>query len=357
VASRKRPKRAPRRAARRSAAAGRRSRVRVEPRRLILGLTRRQLEDGARLVHASVPPTPQLSWPLLNELSGTEVWVKHENHTAIGAFKLRGGLTLIEQLRRENPRLRGVISATRGNHGQSVAFAARRHGIRSVIVVPHGNSKEKNAAMRAWGADLIEHGRDYDEAREHSHALAQQQGLHYIGPFDRSLVTGVGSYAMELFGAVKDLDEVYVPIGCGSGICGVIAWRDALGLRTRVVGVVSENAPCYALSFAAGEPVATQSAQTFADGVAVRVPVPEALEAIRARADRIVQVSDDEVKSAMRDFYRCTHNIAEGAGAAAYAAMLKDPVRKGSRFAVILSGGNIDRELFLQALGGGEARL
>jgi threonine dehydratase len=319
---------------------------------VILGLTRKDLEKGARLVHASVPPTPQLSWPLLNELAGTEIWVKHENHTATGAFKLRGGLTLIDQLRRENPRLAGVASATRGNHGQSVAFAGRRHGIRSVIVVPHGNSKEKNAAMRAWGAELIEHGRDYDEAREHAHALAKSQGLHYIGPFDRWLVTGVGSYAMELFGAVKDLDEVYVPVGCGSGICGVIAWRDALGLRTRVVGVVSENAACYALSFAAGRPVETKSAVTFADGVAVRVPVPEALEAIRAGADRIVQVTDDEVKSAMRDLYRCTHNIAEGAGAAAYAALLKDPVRKGSRFAVILSGGNIDREMYLEALNG-----
>jgi threonine dehydratase len=300
-----------------------------------------------------VAPTPQLSWPLLNELAGTEIWVKHENHTPIGAFKVRGGLTLIEQLRRENPRLAGVISATRGNHGQSVAFAGRRHGIRSVIVVPHGNSKEKNAAMRAWGAELIEHGRDYDEAREHAHALSRAQGLHYIGPFDRSLVTGVGSYAMELFRAVKDIDEVYVPVGCGSGICGVIAWRDALGLRTRVVGVVSENAACYALSFAAGEPVETKSAATFADGLAVRVPVPEALAAIRARADRIVQVSDDEVKSAIRDLYRCTHNLAEGAGAAAYAALLKDPVRKGSRFAVILSGGNIDREMYLEALRAG----
>ena len=338
------------RGTRRAAPTRRAPRGQIQPRRVILGLTRRQLEDGARLVHATVAPTPQLSWPLLNELAGTEIWVKHENHTATGAFKIRGGLTLLDQLRRENPRLAGVISATRGNHGQSVAFAGRRHGIRSVIVVPHGNSKEKNAAMRAWGAELVEHGRDYDEAREHAHALSKAQGLHYIGPFDRSLVTGVGSYAMELFGAVKDIDEVYVPVGCGSGICGVIAWRDALGLRTRVVGVVSENAACYALSFAAGEPVETKSAITFADGVAVRVPVPEALAAIRAGADRIVQVSDDEVKSAMRDLYRCTHNIAEGAGAAPYAALLKDPVRKGSRFAVILSGGNIDREMYLEAL-------
>ena len=246
---------------------------------MILDLTRQQLEDGARLVHASVAPTPQYSWPLLNERAKTEIWVKHENHTPTGSFKVRGGLTLIDHLRRENPKLAGVASATRGNHGQSVAFAGRRHGLRSVIVVPHGNSREKNAAMRAWGAELIEHGRDYDEARVHAHALSKAQGLHYIGPFDRHLVTGVGSYAMELFNAVADIDEVYVPAGCGSGICGVIAWRDALGLATRVIGVVSKNAACYALSFAAGRPIETPSAITFADGVAVRVPVPEALEA------------------------------------------------------------------------------
>ena len=320
---------------------------------MILGLTRQQLEDGARLVHATVPATPQYSWPLLNERARTEVWVKHENHTATGSFKVRGGLTLIDHLKRENPKLAGVISATRGNHGQSVAFAGRRHGLRSVIVVPHGNSKEKNAAMRAWGAELIEHGRDYDEARVHAHELSTTQGLHYIGPFDRHLVTGVGSYAQELFSAVPDIDEVYVPVGCGSGICGVIAWRDALGLATRVVGVVSENAACYALSFAAGRPIETPSAITFADGVAVRVPVPEALEAIIAGADRIVQVSDDEVKAAVRIFFRDTHNIAEGAGAAPLAGLLKDPGRRGKRFAVILSGGNIDRELYLEALNEG----
>jgi threonine dehydratase len=315
-----------------------------------LGLTRKNLEDAARLVHETVAPTPQYSWPLLNERAGTEVWVKHENHTATGSFKVRGGLVLAEHLKRENPKLAGVISATRGNHGQSVAFAGRRHGLRSVIVVPHGNSREKNAAMRAWGAELIEYGNDYDEAREHASALARSEGLHYIGPFDRWLVAGVGSYAMELFQGAPELDEVYVPIGCGSGICGVMAWRDALGLKTRVVGVVSEHAPCYALSFAAGKPVPTKTASTFADGVAVRVPVPEALEAIREGVERIVQVSDDEVKSAMRDLYRCTHNVAEGAGAAPLAALLKDKGRQGSRFAVVLSGGYIDRELYLDAL-------
>ena len=304
---------------------------------MILGLTRKQLEDGAQLVHATVAATPQYSWPLLNERAGTEIWVKHENHTPIGSFKVRGGLTLIEHLKREHPKLTGVISATRGNHGQSVAFAGRRHGLRSVIVVPHGNIKEKNAAMRAWGAELIEHGRDYDEAREHAAQLAKAQGLHHIGPFDRNLVTGVGSYALELFSAVQDLDEVYVPVGCGSGICGVIAWRDALGLKTRVVGVVSENAACYAISFAAGKPVKTKSAITFADGVAVRVPVPEALEAILAGAERIVQVSDDEVKAAMRDIYRCTHNIAEGQGPPGL-ALRGDPLGRQHRPGAVPGG-------------------
>ena len=223
--------------------------------------------------------------------------------------------------------------------------------MRTVVVVPHGNSRDKNAAMRAWGAELVEHGRDYDEAREHSARLAAAQGLEYVGPFHNELVTGVGSYAMELFHAVPDLDEVYVPIGCGSGICGVIAWRDALGLKTRVVGVVSANADCYALSFEAGKPVETASANTFADGVAVRVPVPAALEAIRAGAERIVRVSDDEVKTAMRHFFSDMHNLIEGAGAAPLAALLKNPSRKGKRVAVIASGGNIDRDAYLSALG------
>jgi threonine dehydratase len=316
------------------------------------GLARAELEEGARFVHETIAPTPQFSWPLLNERAGTEVWVKHENHTATGSFKLRGGLVNAREIKRSHPQATGVISATRGNHGQSVAFAGRASGLRSVIVVPHGNSREKNAAMRAWGAELIEHGRDYDEARVHAHKLAGEQGLHYIGPFNRALVIGVGSYAMELFQTVRDLDEVYVPVGCGSGICGVIAWRDALGLRTRVVGVVSEDAPCYALSFQMGRPIETPSANTFADGVAVRVPVPEALDAILSGAERIVQVSDDEVKAAMRELYRCTHNVAEGAGAAALAGLLKDGERKGARFAVVLSGGNVDREMFLEALAG-----
>ena len=295
-------------------------------------------------------PTPQYAWPLLCERAGTEVWVKHENHTATGAFKIRGGLVMLDSLKRAQPALAGVVSATRGNHGQSLAFAGRRHGVRTVIVVPLGNSRDKNAAMRAWGAELIEHGRDFDEAREHAASLAATQGLESIGPFHAELVAGVGSYALELFSAVAELDAVYVPIGCGSGICGLIAWRDALGLKTRIIGVVSESADCYALSFEAGKPVETESANTFADGMAVRVPVPAALEIIRAGAERIIRVSDQEVKAAVRHYYTDTHNLIEGAGAAPLAALLKDGARNGRRFAVIASGGNIDREAYMAAL-------
>ena len=312
--------------------------------------SRADLERAAALVHTAMAPTPQYAWPLLCERAGTEVWVKHENHTATGAFKIRGGLVMLDSLKRAKPGLAGVVSATRGNHGQSIAYAGRRHGVRTVIVVPHGNSRDKNAAMRAWGAELIEHGRDFDEAREHAAKLAREQGLESIGPFHVELVAGVGSYALELFSAVTDLDAVYVPIGCGSGICGLIAWRDALGLKTRIIGVVSESADCYALSFEAGRPVETKSANTFADGMAVRVPVPAALAMIRAGAERIVRVSDDEVKAAVRHFYTDTHNLIEGAGAAPFAALLKDREKRGKRFAVIASGGNIDREAYLSAL-------
>lgn len=315
-----------------------------------LNLTKKNLERAARLVHSVMPPTPQLCWPLLNQRAGCEVWVKHENHTATGAFKIRGGIVMLDALKRANPELRGVVSATRGNHGQSLAWSGRRHGVRTVIVVPHGNSRDKNTAMRAWGAELIEHGRDFDEAKDHAAKLAQEQGLESIGPFHAELVAGVGSYAFELFSAVADLDAVYVPIGCGSGISGLIAWRDALGLKTKIIGVVSANADCYALSFDAGKPVETPSANTFADGMAVRVPVPAALEIIRGGAERIVRVSDDEVKAAVRHFHTDTHNLIEGAGAAPFAALLKDTEKKGERFAVIASGGNIDREAYIAAL-------
>jgi len=313
-------------------------------------LTRTQLDDAARLVHEAMAPTPQLAWPLLCERAGAEVWVKHENHTPTGAFKIRGGIVMIDALKRANPALAGVASATRGNHGQSLAWSARRHGLRALIVVPHGNSRDKNAAMRAWGAELVEHGKDFDEAKEEAARLAREQRLFSIGPFHPELVAGVGSYALELFTAARDLEEVYVPIGCGSGICGLISWRDALGLATKIVGVVSANADCYARSWEAGRPVETASANTFADGMAVRVPVPAALEIIRAGADRIVRVTDDEVKAAVRHYYGDTHNLVEGAGAAPLAALLKEKRAKGKRYAVIASGGNIDREAYVSAL-------
>jgi len=319
---------------------------------MVLDLSRENLEQAARLVHATMAPTPQLSWPLLNQRAACEVWVKHENHTATGAFKIRGGIVMIDALKRAKPKLPGVVSATRGNHGQSLAWSGRRHGVRTVIVVPHGNSLDKNAAMGAWGAELIEHGRDFDEAKDHAATLARDQGLESIGPFHPELVAGVGSYAFELFSAVADLDSVYVPIGCGSGISGLIAWRDAFGLKTRIIGVVSANADCYARSFDAGKPVETASADTFADGMAVRVPVPAALDIIRAGAERIIRVTDDEVKAAVRHFYTDTHNLIEGAGAAPLAALLKDGNKKGKRFALIASGGNIDREAYVNALAG-----
>lgn len=311
------------------------------------------LEAAAQLVHRVIPPTPQICWPLVCQRAEAEVWVKHENHTVAGAFKVRGGLVYMEALKQREPRIAGVIAATRGNHGQSVAFAAKRAGLRSVIVVPHGNSREKNAAMRALGAELIECGSDFQEAYEHAARLAQAERLHLVPSFDAALVAGVASYALELFSAVANFDAVYVPIGMGSGICGVIAVREALGLRTEVVGVVASGAPAYALSYAAGRPIATESALTIADGIACRVPDPEALEIIGKGASRVATVTDDEIGAAMRHLFSDTHNAAEGAGAAALAALLKERDRmRGRRVALILSGGNVDREVFAETLNG-----
>ncbi|MDE3159994.1 MAG: threonine dehydratase, partial [Acidobacteriota bacterium] len=266
------------------------------------------LEAAAQLVHRVIPPTPQICWPLVCQRAEAEVWVKHENHTVAGAFKVRGGLVYMEALKQREPWVAGVIAATRGNHGQSVAFAAKRAGLRSVIVVPHGNSREKNAAMRALGAELIECGSDFQEAYEHAARLAQAERLHFVPSFDAALVAGVASYALELFSAVANFDAVYVPIGMGSGICGVIAVREALGLRTEVVGVVACGAPAYALSYAAGRPIATESALTIADGIACRVPDPEALEIIGKGASRVATVTDDEIGAAMRHLFSDTHN-------------------------------------------------
>jgi threonine dehydratase len=309
------------------------------------------IEAAADLVHTVMLPTPAHCWPLLAERAGAEVWVKHENHTPLGAFKIRGGLVYMTDLKRREPKLKGVIAATRGNHGQSVAFACKRVGFHAVIVVPEGNSREKNAAMRAQGAELIERGHDFQAAYEYARDLARDRGLHPMPSFDRRLCAGVASYALELFRAVPDLDTVYVPIGLGSGICGTMAARDALGLKTKVVGVVAAEAPAYALSFAAGKPLSTNSADTMADGVACRVPDPDALALILKGADRIVSVSEAEIRAAMRHLFTDTHNLAEGAGAAALAGLLQEKDKMASRrVAVIQSGGNIDRELYLSVL-------
>jgi len=312
------------------------------------------LEAAADLVHEVMQPTPQYCWPLLSERCGAEVWVKHENHTAIGAFKIRGGLVFTSTLKREQPNVTGVICATRGNHGQSVATAARRFGLRAVIVVPEGNSVEKNAAMTAQGGELVVHGSDFQAALEYAEAQAAEQKLHMFPSFHEHLIRGVASYALEFFGGAPGLDTVYVPIGLGSGICGVLAARDALNLKTRVVGVVSANAPTYALSFRAGEPVATNSADTMADGLACRVPVADAVARINAGVERIVEVEDAEIEAAMRHYYTDTHNIAEGAGAAGLAALLKErDTMLGKRVGVVLSGGNVDAAVYRRVLANG----
>ena len=314
-------------------------------------LSRSALEHAAALVHRTMAPTAQHCWPLLSARAGAEIWVKHENHTPLGAFKVRGGLVYVEELKRREPGLAGVIAATRGNHGQSVTFAARRAGMKSVIVVPHGNSREKNAAMKAHGAELIEHGHDFQAAYEYALGLATERGLHPFPSFHDALVKGVGSYSLEFLTAVPDLDVVYVPIGLGSGICGMIAARDALGRKTEVVGVVAEAAPTYSLSFKAKKPVATNSADTMADGMACRVPVAEAVARINRGAARIVEVADAEIEAAMRHYFTDTHNVAEGAGAAPLAAALKERAKiAGKKVGLVLSGGNVDRDVYARVL-------
>lgn len=306
-----------------------------------------QLERAHEIVGCAVPATPAHAWPLLGERLGTQIIVKHENHTPIGAFKVRGGLVYVERLKREYPQVHGLITATRGNHGQSVAFAGRRHGLPVTIYVPHGNSIEKNRAMAAFGADLIEYGEDFQAAREEAERHAKRDGLEMVPSFHPDLVLGVATYALELFRAAPDLDLLYVPIGQGSGICGCILARDLLGLKTEIVGVQSTQAPSYALSFAAGTVVSTNSSNTLADGMATRVPDADALDIIRKGASRIVQVTDEEIASAMRALWTDTHNLAEGAGAAALAAALQEkPKLRGKQVGLVLSGGNIDFDLF-----------
>jgi len=309
------------------------------------------LEAAASLIYQSMPPTPQYRWPLLEARVGTTVWVKHENHTPTGAFKVRGGLVYLDELCRTGANPDGVISATRGNHGQSVGFAARQYGIPAAVVVPFGNSVEKNAAMRSLGVEVIEQGHDFQAAAEVADKIAMDRGWHRFPSFHPLLVRGVGTYALELFRAVPDLDTVYVPVGMGSGVCGVIAARDALRLHTRVVAVVSERAPAFALSYEQGRLVSHDATTRIADGMACRTPVEATLAIARRGVERVVLVSDDEVESAMRALFSDTHNTAEGGGAAGLAALLQEKERmRGRKVAVVLSGGNVDSSLFSAVL-------
>ncbi len=316
----------------------------------VLDLTLDRIEDAAKLVHELVPPTPQHRWPLIEQALGTQVWLKHENHTPIGAFKIRGGIVYLHHLmEREAPT--GLVTATRGNHGQSIATAGGIRGLPVTIVVPHGNSDEKNAAMRAQGATLVEAGDDFQASLEHAGALAEENGWHLVPSFHRDLVAGVASSPLELLRAVPDLDVVYVPIGLGSGICAMLAVRDALGLATRVVGVVSTGAPAYARSWEAGEPVSVAVSTQLADGMACRTPNPDAFEVIRSGADHLVEVDDEQIAAAMALIYTATHNVAEGAGAAALAGALHERnVLAGQRVGVVLTGGNVDRDVFVRTL-------
>jgi threonine dehydratase len=305
------------------------------------------IEAATKIVYRHMLPTPQYCWPLLCEDAGTEIWLKHENHTPIGAFKIRGGLVYFSHIGKP----KGVITATRGNHGQSVALCAREYGIPATIVVPHGNSVEKNAAMRGFGAKLVEHGHDFQAAKECAERLAREQGLHMVPSFHPLLVTGVATGSLELFLAVPDLQTVYVPIGQGSGICAAAAVRNAVGSAAEIVGVVSSEARAYAASFAARRPIDVEVTTRISDGMAVRRADPDALDIVCREVDRIVEVSDDEVAAAIAAIFQCTHNCAEGAGAAPFAAIRKERARlKGRKVAAVLSGGNIDRPLFAATL-------
>jgi threonine dehydratase len=309
------------------------------------------LEAGSALLYRYMLPTPQYSWPLLNTRVGTEVWVKHENHTPIGNFKVRGGIVYMDHLRRTSPQTTGVVTATRGNYGQSIGFAAAKLGLSAVIVVPHGNSREKNAAMRALGAELIEEGEDFQAASEYADQLANERVLRRVPNIHPLLEHGVGVYALEFFRGAPNLDVVYVQTGLGSGICGVIAARNILGLKTEIIGVVSAHAPAYALSFAAGKPVSYPATTLLADGVACRTPDPGVLEIMLSQVSRFVTVTDEEVASAMRAFFHDTHNVAEGAGAIGLAALLQEKDKiSNRRVGIVLSGGNVDTDVFANVL-------
>ena len=315
-----------------------------------------EIEGAQRLVYRYMPPTPQYTWPLLNERLGAEAWVKHENHSPVGAFKIRGALVYMDWLKRTQPELKGVVAATRGNHGQGVAMAARLVDVKAIIVVPHGNSVEKNRAMRAQGAELIEHGQDFQESLEYARTVAADRGVTMVDSFHERLVMGTAAYALEFFRGTPEMERVYVPIGLGSSISGVSAARNALGLKTEIVGVVSAASPSYALSFAQKKIVEAPAATRIADGLACRVPNALAMEAIWENVARIVQVTDEQVAEAMRIYYEDTHNVAEGAGAASLAGALNEQNltdrKTGGRIGIVLTGGNVDRAVYERVLGG-----
>ena len=312
-----------------------------------------QIREAQDLLYRYMPPTPQYSWPLVNERLGTEVWTKHENHTPVGAFKLRGAIVYLDWLRKTNPALEGVVAATRGNHGQGVAMASRLQGIRCVIVVPHGNSVEKNRAMVAQGAELIEHGGDFQESLEFARKLAKDRGLVMVDSFHERLVMGTATYALEFLQGAPALDAIYVPIGLGSSICGVSAVRNALALKTEIVGVVASGSPSYARSFAHHRIVEAPARTAIADGLACRTPNAHAMEIIWQNVARIVEVPDDEIISAMRAIYEDTHNLAEGAAAAAFAAAMRESAAmRGKRIGIVLTGGNVDASVFSRVLAG-----
>jgi threonine dehydratase len=312
-----------------------------------------QIHEAQSIIYRYMAPTPQYTWPLINQRLGGEVWVKHENHTSLGAFKIRGALVYVNWLKQTQPDLVGVVAATRGNHGQGVALAARLTGLHAVIVVPHGNSTEKNQAMAAQGAELIEHGHDFQESLEYARTLAAARKLAMIDSFHERLVRGTATYAMEFFQAVPPLDRIYVPIGLGSSICGVSAARNALALKTEIIGVVSSASPSYALSFAQRKIVEAPAQTLLADGLACRLPAAQAMEVIWANVARIVEVSDAEIAAAMRFYFQDAHNVAEGAGAAPLAAAIKDRHQsKDKRIGLVLTGGNVDLELYNAVLSG-----
>jgi threonine dehydratase len=310
-----------------------------------------EIESAAETIYRWMPATPQYNWPLLDEVAGTEVWMKHENHTPVGAFKIRGGIVYLEALKRAQPEIAGVVGATRGNHGQSMGFAARIAGVKAVVTVPFGNSPEKNAAMRALGVELIETGHDFQEASECADRIAAERGMHRLPSLDPLLVRGVATYCLEFLRGTPPLDTVYVPVGMGSGVCAMMAARDALGLTTKVVGVVSTGAPAYKLSFEAGRRIEHAVTTVLADGMACRSPNEDALAAMLAGCERVVAVGEDEVASAMRAIFTATHNAAEGAGAASFAALMQEKDRmRGKRVGVVLCGGNVDAAVFAEVL-------